>query len=127
MTADHSSLSARLRLARPYEAMPAGARILVDRLWPRGIAKAALQLDLWPREITPETALRQWFHADPARWPEFARRYRAQLAATRAGLEPCLDLCRKGPVVLLTAARTPGRSHAAVLRDVLTEELGREP
>ncbi len=125
--ADHSSGAAGLRLARPYGAIPPGARVLVDRLWPRGVAKAALRLDLWPKEITPETALRQWFHADPSRWPEFARRYRAQLAADAAGLEHCLALCREGPVVLLTAARDPERSHAAVLRDVLTEELEREP
>lgn len=127
MTADHSSVAVQIGLARPYGAMPPGARVLVDRLWPRGVAKAELRLELWPKAITPETALRQWFHADPSRWPEFALRYRAQLAADPAGLRPCLALCRAGPVVLLTAARDPGRSHAAVLREVLTERLEREP
>ena len=116
-----------IRIARVYDHDPAdrpGAQLLVDRLWPRGIAKAALHLDDWPKAITPDTGLRKWFHADPAaRWPDFRARYRAQLESMPGALAQCLDWCRKGPVTLLTAARDPERSHAAMLRDVLTDRM----
>lgn len=116
-----------IRIARVYDHDPAavqGARLLVDRLWPRGIAKADLHLDDWPKTVTPDTGLRKWFHADPeARWPDFRSRYRAQLDSMPDAVAPCLDWCRKGPVVLLTAARDPERSHAAVLRDFLTDRM----
>lgn len=114
-----------IHLARVYDAdAPEGARVLVDRLWPRGLAKADLHLDGWPKQLTPDSELRKWFHADPeARWPGFRLRYRAQLESMPGALAQCLDWCRKGPVVLLTAARDPGRSHAAVLRDVLTDAM----
>jgi uncharacterized protein YeaO (DUF488 family) len=113
-----------IRIGRVYDhRAEAGARILVDRLWPRGVTKAALALDAWPKDVTPSTELRKWFHADPSRWPEFCERYRAELAARPEAVATCLGWCRKGPVVLLTAARDPGRSQAAVLREVLGERL----
>lgn len=116
-----------IRIARVYDHDPAdrpGAQLLVDRLWPRGIAKAALPLDDWPKTVTPDTGLRKWFHADPeARWPDFRTRYREQLESMPEAVAQCLGWCCKGPVTLLTAARDPERSHAAVLRDVLTDEL----
>ncbi|NGM46231.1 DUF488 family protein [Rhodobacter sp. SGA-6-6] len=114
-----------IHLARVYDAdLPAGARLLVDRLWPRGIAKAELHLDGWPKQVTPDSELRKWFHAEPeARWPDFRKRYRDQLESMPEAVAHCLDWCRKGPVVLLTAARDPERSHAAVLRDVLTDAM----
>ena len=117
-----------ITLARVYDPpVSNAARLLVDRLWPRGVAKTALHLDSWPKEAAPSDVLRKWYHSDrslePVRWSEFTRRYRAQLAADPAALDTCLDLCRKGPVVLLTAVREPDHSHASVLREVLTERL----
>lgn len=110
-----------INLARAYDPPTAmtGARLLVDRLWPRGVAKAKLQLDDWPKEVTPSTALREWFHADPDRWPEFRKRYEAELAANPEAVEHCLTWCRKGPVTLLTAAHDREHNHAVVLRDWL--------
>lgn len=115
-----------IHIARVYDppGRDDGARILVDRLWPRGVARARLPLDLWPKEITPSDELRRWLHADPTRWPDFARRYRAELDAAGDHLAPLLELCRKGPVTLLTATRDPGHSQAPVLRDYLLETLG---
>ena len=113
-----------IRIGRVYDqGEDAGARILVDRLWPRGMAKAAVALDSWPKDVTPSTELRKWLHADPSRWPEFCERYRAELAARPDALATCLGWCRKGPVVLLTAVRDPAHSQAAVLRDILREHL----
>ena len=81
-----------IRVKRAYEA-PAradGARFLVERLWPRGMKKEALQLDGWLREVAPSTELRQWFSHDPEKWPEFQRRYRQELDGHR-------EACRDGP------------------------------
>lgn len=111
-----------IRIARVYDPPGPGdgARLLVDRLWPRGVAKTALPLDGWPKAAAPAPELRAWFHADPiARWPEFRRRYLAQLAADPAALAECLDWCRKGPVTLLSATRDRAHDHALVLRDHL--------
>ena len=118
-----------IRIGRVYDhGAEEGARLLVDRLWPRGLAKADLKLDGWPKDVTPSSELRKWFHADPsARWPEFRERYRAELAASPDAVAACLDRCRKGPVILLTATRDPEHSQAAVLRDFLDERLAEEP
>lgn len=114
-----------IALARVYDPPgPEGrARLLVDRLWPRGIARAALGHDAWLREIAPSDGLRRWFHADPARHAEFADRYRAELDARPEAVARALDLCRQGPVTLLYAARERGQNHAVVLRDYLLERL----
>lgn len=115
-----------LRLGRVYDEIDAeaGARLLVDRLWPRGIAKARLALDAWPVGITPSSELRRWLHADPSRWEAFVTRYRAELDAAPDAVETVLDWCRAGPVILLTAARQPEHSHAGVLRDYLVRRCG---
>lgn len=100
-----------------------GRRLLVDRLWPRGVSKARADLDAWLRDVAPSTELRKWFGHDPARWDEFVRRYRAELAANPAALQPLLDAARRGPVTLLYAARDEVHNEAVVLRDVLLERL----
>ncbi len=114
-----------LMVARVYEPLEtmAGARLLVDRLWPRGISKERLRPDDWPKEVTPSTDLRKWFHAGSGTWAEFRERYEAELAAHPIEVERCLDWCRKGPVTLLTAAHDPEHSHAVVLRDWLGSKL----
>lgn len=116
-----------VRIARVYDPSGDGTRLLVDRLWPRGVARDSLHLSAWPREAAPSDALRRWFHADRSRWPEFAERYRAELEADPQATAACLDWCRRGPVTLLTAARDPDRSHVPVLRDHLLHCLGGLP
>ncbi|MFE1249454.1 DUF488 domain-containing protein [Streptomyces sp. NPDC058735] len=94
-----------------------GVRVLADRLWPRGLAKDAARVDEWPKELTPSTQLRRWYHAGEGSYEEFAERYEAELAAGGAAeaLDRLRDLVREGDVTLLTASKTPERSHAAVL------------
>ncbi len=114
-----------IRVKRVYDPVGPGdgQRILVDRLWPRGLRKAEAGVDIWLREVAPSTALRKWFHQDPERWDDFAARYRDELAEGAEALQPLLDAACAGPVTLLFAARDRTRNHAVVLRDVLRERL----
>jgi uncharacterized protein YeaO (DUF488 family) len=100
-----------------------GYRVLVDRLWPRGITKAAAALDEWAKDVAPSTGLRRWYGHDPARFEEFARRYRDELGQTPAaeGVRRLQEQARDQPVILVTATRDLERSGARVLRDVLVE------
>ncbi len=118
-------LSARdIRLKRAYQPAAAddGARILVDRLWPRGLKKFDAAIDRWLKDIAPSTALRQWFAHDPARWLEFRRRYAAEIRRHPDQLAELRAIARKGPVTLIFSARDELRNDAVVLRNVL---LGR--
>ncbi len=103
-----------------------GLRVLVDRLWPRGLRKADAAVDLWLREIAPSHELRRWFGHDPARWTEFRARYRDELARRPERLRELMAHCRRGPVTLLYAARDSDRNNAVVLLEVLREELAEE-
>lgn len=118
--------AANVRLKRAYE--PAGpddgTRILVDRLWPRGVAKADAALDLWTKELAPSTELRQWFGHDPARWAEFQVRYAGEVRQHADELERIRTLARQGPVTLVYAARDEQHNDAVVLRELV---LGRKP
>lgn len=113
-----------IRLKRAY--LPAaaddGLRILVDRLWPRGVKKADAAIDQWAKDLAPSSALRQWFGHDPARWPEFCRRYAAELQQQPELLAQLRALAQQQPVTLVFAAHDAAHSNALALRDVL---LGR--
>ncbi|MFI1760472.1 DUF488 domain-containing protein [Streptomyces sp. NPDC020800] len=100
-----------------------GLRVLVDRLWPRGLAKEAAQVDEWPKGLTPSAELRRWFHGDEGSYEEFRRRYEAELAAPEAAelLDGLRESVRKGPVTLLTASKKPEQNHATVLAELLQE------
>lgn len=113
---------ARISLCRAYDppAPGQGRRVLVDRLWPRGIARAALDAD-WLRDIAPSDALRHWFGHDPAKWPEFRRRYAAELAANPDPVAALRRMMAEGPVVLLYAAHDRDHNNAVALRDWLAE------
>jgi uncharacterized protein YeaO (DUF488 family) len=113
-----------VKLKRAYEPPAAGdgTRILIDRLWPRGVTKAAAAIDQWAKAIAPSTDLRRWFGHDPARWREFHRRYAAELRKRSDLLRGLRDLARRGPVTLVYAARDEVHNDAVVLRDIL---LGR--
>ncbi|MFF3849189.1 DUF488 domain-containing protein [Streptomyces sp. NPDC002328] len=99
-----------------------GVRVLVDRLWPRGLSKEAALVDEWPKGLTPSTELRRWYHAGEGSYEEFARRYEAELTASEAAelLSHVRDLASAGPVTLLTAAKEPEHSHTAVLTRLLS-------
>ena len=110
----------QLLLNRVYEPPRAGdgTRILVDRLWPRGIARDKARIDLWLKDIAPSDALRKRFHGKPDDWDAFCAAYFAELenAAARAAAKDLLDRLRKGPVTLLYAARDERRNNAVALR-----------
>ena len=112
-----------IAVKRVYDSLDAadGLRVLVDRLWPRGLSKDAAALDEWAKAVAPSTALRQWLHADPGRWPEFPARYRAELAepGPAAALRSLRATAAQGKVTLLYGTRDEKRNHALVLRDVL--------
>src|SRR5689334_1075947 len=113
----------RFEVARVYDPSSAGsaARILVDRLWPRGLRRSEAALDDWVKDVAPSTELRTWFGHDPARFEEFARRYRDELtdAEHAEALRHLRELADRSPVLLLTATRDLEISAARVLADVL--------
>jgi uncharacterized protein YeaO (DUF488 family) len=110
-----------LRIKRVYDDLGPGdgSRILIDRLWPRGLSKAKLKLDAWPRDLSPSTALRRWYNHDPARFAEFRRRYRAELAEHKDDLAELRKLIKGRVATLLTATSELDLSHGQVLRELL--------
>lgn len=124
MTAPPASPVIRLKRIYAPAAEEDGIRVLVDRLWPRGVSKDRAALALWCRDAAPSTELRRWFGHDPDRWAAFQDRYRAELRANDAALSPLRDLVRRGPVTLLYAARDEAHNEAVVLRDVLLDQAG---
>jgi len=103
-----------------------GMRILIDRLWPRGVSKDDAGVDLWAKDVAPSNELRTWFHAGDDRWEEFVRRYRAELKDNMSAVDELIDAIhkdRRKSVTLLTAARDERRSHAVVLKAWLEERL----
>lgn len=121
---------AAIELVRTYDARhapgqdlaaPAGHTFLIDRLWPRGIAKTELRFDDWLKDLAPSTELRAWFGHDPAKFDEFRDRYRAELTARAALAAPILDALRTGPVRLLYSAKDTQHNQAVVLREWLLE------
>ena len=110
-----------IRTKRVYEA-PAkgdGARILVDRLWPRGLSKEKAQVDLWLKDIAPSTGLRKWFAHDAEKWQEFRRRYEAELERNDEQVAALREEAAKGPVTLVYGARDTEHNEALVLKDCL--------
>lgn len=113
-----------LRIQRAYvpPAPEDGLRILIDRLWPRGMKKEALALHSWHKELAPSTTLRQWFDHDPAKWEAFRQRYLAELAQQTEALAALRALARAEVVTLIYAAYDEAHNNAVVVREVL---LGR--
>jgi uncharacterized protein YeaO (DUF488 family) len=112
-----------IRLKRAYEpASPDdGVRVLVDRLWPRGLRKANAAIGRWLKEVAPSTELRRWFGHDPARWDEFQRRYKAELSNDAGLLDELRGIAKKGTLTLVYSAHDEVHNQAAVLRDVLAQ------
>ena len=113
--------AANIKLKRAYERPAAddGVRILIDRLWPRGVSKAAAAIDQWAKDIAPSTALRKWFGHDPARWQEFRRRYAKELRQHPEELARLRALAKQGPVTLVFSARDEHHNDAVVLKGLL--------
>jgi uncharacterized protein YeaO (DUF488 family) len=123
MTTQHADL----RLKRAYD--PAeegdGTRVLIDRIWPRGVSKERARIDLWLKDVAPSTELRKWFGHEPEKYVEFARRYRAELEAEpgKTALARLRELARQGPLTLVYAARDTEHNDATVLHELLGEGI----
>ncbi len=110
-----------IRLKRVYAPAAAedGVRVLVDRLWPRGLRKSDAAIDRWLKELAPSTDLRRWFGHEPRRWDEFRKRYRREISGRARVLDEVCALARRGPVTFLFAARDEAHNEAVVLRDLV--------
>lgn len=106
------------RIYEPPEASD-GRRVLVDRLWPRGMSKDRARIDEWLKETAPSTELRKWFSHDPSKWAEFKRRYAAELEGKEAILDALRAEARSGTVTLLYGARDEEHNQAVALRELL--------
>jgi uncharacterized protein YeaO (DUF488 family) len=117
----HPAASPEIRIKRAYDppARSDGTRILVDRLWPRGVKKVDADIAQWMKEVAPSNELRKWFAHDPRRWEEFRRRYRAELAGKRELVGALRDLARRGPLTLIYSAHDQDHNQAVVLRELL--------
>lgn len=110
-----------MKLKRVYDPPAAsdGTRVLVDRVWPRGVSKADAKIDHWLKDIAPSTALRKWFGHDPAKWAEFKKRYIAELKKNPDAVAELRKLVRKGTVTLVYGAKDPDHNQAVVLKSYL--------
>ena len=118
-----------LQLKRAYEkpSRADGRRVLVERLWPRGVRKDALMLDAWLKEVAPSTDLRRWFGHDPARWQEFCQRYAAELEARPDAWAPIMQAHRSGTVTLLYSSHDTEHNNAVALKAYLESLPDRAP
>jgi uncharacterized protein YeaO (DUF488 family) len=114
---------ATIHLKRAYEepAESDGLRILVERLWPRGLSKERAAVDVWLKEVAPSPELRKWYGHDPAKWEEFQKRYRAELEANESAVAELRRRVREEPVTFVYAARDEERNSAAVLKEFLRQ------
>jgi uncharacterized protein YeaO (DUF488 family) len=117
-----------IRLKRVYDppSLDDGVRILVERLWPRGLSKERVAADLWVKDIAPSAGLRRWYAHDESRWSEFRRRYRAELDAHSEGLAELRRLAAAGPVTFVYGSRETEHNSATVLREVVEGTSGRK-
>ena len=117
----HAAAKLDIHLKRAYLPVSSedGVRVLVDRLWPRGVRKADAAIDRWAKEVAPSTELRRWFGHDPSRWGEFRHRYRAELSHNTALVNELRTIAQKGRLTLVYAARDELHNDAVILQDVL--------
>lgn len=114
-----------IQIKRVYDPASAedGFRILVDRLWPRGLTKEKAALDLWLKEIAPSTELRKWFDHDVAKWEQFKSKYSKELSENPANLEIIRDHLKKQSITLLYAARDTAHNEAILLQEILNNSI----
>jgi uncharacterized protein YeaO (DUF488 family) len=115
-----------IRLKRVYEdeAPDDGVRYLIERLWPRGIRKESLHIDGWLKDAGPSTELRKWFSHDPAKWPEFQRKYFAELDRAADAWSPIRDAARHGTVTLLYSSHDTEHNNAVALKEYIERQIG---
>jgi uncharacterized protein YeaO (DUF488 family) len=118
-----------LKLKRAYEpgTRSDGTRILVERLWPRGLSKATLRVDAWLKDVGPSTELRQWFSHDPDKWPRFRTRYFRELDSRPEAWRPIVTAARRGTVTLVYSSRDTEHNNAVALKDYLQPKVRRQP
>lgn len=111
-----------IKIKRAYETPDKtdGFRILVDRLWPRGVTKEKAALDLWLKDIAPTTELRKWFNHDPEKWKEFIKKYLVELKANEEAVSILKDYLKKGTVTLIHAAKDEAHNEALVIKDFVS-------
>lgn len=115
-----STATVKVETRRVYESLPKqGYRVLVDRVWPRGVRKEDLQIDEWCRELAPSSELRKWFDHDPDKWREFQRRYRAELKPHREDIDALLQRCKRKRLLLLYGARDTEHNNAVALKNFI--------
>jgi uncharacterized protein YeaO (DUF488 family) len=119
--ADQESPQIRLRRAYDAPSRSDGYRVLVDRVWPRGVSRAELRLDDWLKEVAPSTELRKWFDHDPARWTAFKDRYFLELDQQPEVLERLQAKCREGTVTLVFGAKDTRHNNAVALKEYLEQ------
>lgn len=121
--------TAAIKLKRAYEkpAREDGWRVLVERLWPRGLTKSEAKIDLWLKDVAPSTELRKWFGHDPAKWAQFRRRYQSELKQHRESIDMLEQKARERPVTLVYAARDQEHNGAVVLKEFIENDLSHKP
>ena len=114
-----------IKLKRVYEAAASsdGSRVLVERLWPRGVRKASLRIDAWLKEIGPSNDLRRWFAHDPKKWDVFRERYFAELDSKPKVWKGLVQAARRGPITLIYSSRDPEHNNAVALKDYLQTKM----
>ena len=117
-----------IKLKRVYDPVAAtdGIRFLVERLWPRGVKKAALHVHAWLKDVAPSSALRRWFGHDPKKWSEFRRRYSRELSASADALEPILKAARRGRVTLVYSSHDMEHNNAVALKDFVQARISKK-
>ena len=118
-------MSIELKRAYDQAAESDGYRVLVDRIWPRGVAKGDLQVDAWLKDLAPSAGLRKWFGHDPAKWDEFKRRYAGELEQRSDALEQLVERARAGRVTLVFSAKDTEHNNAVALKEHLERRLKR--
>jgi len=115
------TLSANINLKRAYDppSPEDGVRILIDRLWPRGVSKKDAALDHWMKDLAPSAELRKWFHHDPTRWSEFVQRYSSEVEANKPLLDELRSMAQKGQITLVYSARNEQQNNATALKDFI--------
>ena len=116
-----------IALKRAYETPAAsdGFRVLVDRLWPRGVSKEDAKIDLWIKDAAPSTELRRWFAHDPSKWPEFKKRYYGELRAYGNALDPLLKRVRTGRVTFVFSSKEERYNNAAALKEYVERRVAK--
>jgi uncharacterized protein YeaO (DUF488 family) len=120
-------MGVRIRVKRVYNEPSGddGFRVLVDRLWPRGMKKGDVRVDLWLPDVAPSTALRKWFSHDPSKWEEFKRRYFVELDGKKEVIKRLVEIARKGTLTLLFSARDVEHNQAVALREYLVSLISK--